>query len=109
MIAETGAYPGQGAFLPFFTHTMATAVYNVPKLDFNWNAVLTNTTTTGAYRGAGRPEATQAIERILDMAADELGIDPVEIRRKNLMPKFEAPGAMAGSGLAMYEIGRAHV
>ena len=105
ILGEAGAYPSLGSFLPFFTHTMATAVYVIPKLEFNWNAVLTNTTTTGAYRGAGRPEATQAIERILDMAAAELGMDPVEIRRKNLMPKFEAPGAPASSGLAMYDTG----
>ncbi len=105
ILGEAGAYPAIGAFLPFFTHTMSTAVYQVPKLEFNWNAVLTNTTTTGAYRGAGRPEATQAFERILDMAAAELGMDPVELRRKNLIPKFEAPGAPAGSGLAMYDTG----
>ena len=105
VLGDAGAYPGTGSFLPFFTHTMATGVYNIPKLEFDWKAVLTNTTSIGAYRGAGRPEATQAIERILDMAADELGIDPVEIRRKNLLPKFEAPGMMAGSGLAMYDTG----
>ena len=46
---------------------------------------VTNTTTTGAYRGAGRPEATQLIERVLDVAADELGIDPAEIRRRNYL------------------------
>ena len=45
---------------------------------------ITNTTTTGAYRGAGRPEATQLIERVMDVAADELGIDPAEIRRTQL-------------------------
>ncbi len=105
LLADTGAYPAMGAFLPFFTHTMSTGVYTVPKLEFNWSAVLTNTTSTGAYRGAGRPEATQLLERILDMAADELDIDPVEIRRRNLMAKFEAPGAAASSGLAMYDTG----
>ena len=46
---------------------------------------ITNNTTTGAYRGAGRPEATQLIERVLDVAADELGIDPAEIRRRNYL------------------------
>lgn len=105
LVAEAGAYPAIGAFLPFFTHTMSGGVYAIPKIEFNWTAVLTNTTTTGAYRGAGRPEATQLLERIVDMAADELGIDPVDIRRKNFLPKFEAPGAMAASGLAMYDTG----
>ncbi len=105
LLAETGAYPAIGAFLPFFTHTMSGGVYAIPKIEFNWSAVMTNTTTTAAYRGAGRPEATQLLERILDMAADELGLDPVEIRRKNFLPKFDAPGAMAASGLAMYDTG----
>ena len=105
LYADCGAYPAIGAFLPFFTQTMSTGVYTVPKLEFNWTSVITNTTPTAAYRGAGRPEATQLLERVLDMAADELGIDPVEIRRKNLMAKFEAPGAPASSGLAMYDTG----
>ncbi len=105
LLAEAGAYPAIGAFLPFFTHTMSGGVYAIPKIEFNWSAVMTNTTSTAAYRGAGRPEATQLLERILDMAADELGIDPVEIRRKNFLPKFEGPGAMAASGLAMYDTG----
>ncbi len=105
LFAEAGAYPAIGAFLPFFTHTMSGGVYAIPKIEFNWSAVITNTTTTGAYRGAGRPEATQLLERIIDMAADELNIDPVDIRRKNLLPKFEAPGSMAASGLAMYDTG----
>jgi carbon-monoxide dehydrogenase large subunit len=105
LYADCGAYPAIGAFLPFFTHTMSTGVYSVPKLEFNWTSVLTNTTPTAAYRGAGRPEATQLLERILDIAADEIGVDPVEIRRKNLIAKFEAPGAPASSGLAMYDTG----
>ncbi len=105
LFADCGAYPAIGAFLPFFTQTMSTGVYTVPKLEFNWTSVITNTTPIAAYRGAGRPEATELIERILDMAADELGIDPVEIRRKNLMAKFEAPGAPSSSGLAMYDTG----
>jgi carbon-monoxide dehydrogenase large subunit len=105
LLAEAGAYPAIGAFLPFFTHTMSGGVYAIPKIEFNWQAVITNTTPTAAYRGAGRPEATQLLERIIDMAADELGIDPIEIRRKNFLPKFEAPGAPASSGLAMYDTG----
>ena len=47
--------------------------------------MLTNNTTVGAYRGAGRPEATQLIERVIDVAADKLDIDPAEIRRKNFL------------------------
>jgi carbon-monoxide dehydrogenase large subunit len=105
VLGDAGAYPAIGAFLPFFTHTMSGGVYSIPKIEFDWSAVITNTSTTGAYRGAGRPEATQLLERVIDMAADELGMDPVEIRRKNFIAKFEAPGAMAASGLAMYDTG----
>lgn len=105
VLGDAGAYPAIGAFLPFFTHTMSGGVYAIPKIEFIWSAIITNTSTTGAYRGAGRPEATQLLERVIDMASDELGVDPVEIRRKNFLPKFEAPGAMAASGLAMYDTG----
>jgi carbon-monoxide dehydrogenase large subunit len=68
---------------------MSQNVYVIPKVEFNWQAAITNTTPVAAYRGAGRPEAIHLVERVLDMAADELGIDPVEIRRKN----FIAPEA----------------
>jgi len=89
--ADTGAYPVVGAFLPFFTQMMSANVYVVPKVDFNWQAVITNTTPVAAYRGAGRPEAIHLMERILDIAADELGVDPVEIRRKNFIPPEAFP------------------
>ncbi|HET9730697.1 MAG TPA: xanthine dehydrogenase family protein molybdopterin-binding subunit, partial [Acidimicrobiia bacterium] len=88
-IADAGAYASIGAFLPFFTQMVASNTYAIPKIEFNWQAVLTNTTPIAAFRGAGRPEAIHLIERVLDMAADELGIDPVAIRRKN----FIAPDA----------------
>ena len=90
-IADAGAYAAIGAFLPFFTQMMSANVYVIPKVEFNWQAVITNTTPVAAYRGAGRPEAIHMIERILDIAADELGIDPVEIRRKNFIPARRVP------------------
>ena len=90
-IADAGAYPAIGAFLPFFTQMMAQDVYVIPKVEFNWQAAVTNTTPIAAYRGAGRPEAIHLVERILDIAADELGIDPVEIRRKNFIPPDAFP------------------
>ncbi len=102
---DAGAYPAIGAILPMLTATMSGGVYAIPKIEFDWSAVITNTTPIGAYRGAGRPEATQLLERIIDIAADELGVDPAEIRRKNLLPKFEAPGQAAASGMAMYDTG----
>jgi aerobic carbon-monoxide dehydrogenase large subunit len=85
IIASGGAYPAIGAILPMLTQMMSPAVYNVPKVHFDALTAITNNTTVGAYRGAGRPEATQLIERVLDVAADDLGIDPAEIRRKNYL------------------------
>ena len=89
--ADAGAYPAIGAVLPMLTQLLAPAVYKVPKVKFNAITVMTNTTTIGAYRGAGRPEATQLIERVLDVAASELGIDPAEIRRKNFLQPQDFP------------------
>jgi carbon-monoxide dehydrogenase large subunit len=91
VVGEAGAYPAIGAFLPFFTQTMSQGVYAIPKIDFNWQSVITNTTTTGAYRGAGRPEATAMLERIIDIAANEIGMDPVELRRRNFIPPDRFP------------------
>jgi aerobic carbon-monoxide dehydrogenase large subunit len=85
VLAETGAYPAIGAFLPVLTQTMSQAVYDIPRIQFRARSVMTNTTTTAAYRGAGRPEATQMVERILDVAADALGMDPAELRRRNFL------------------------
>ena len=88
---DGGAYPSIGAFLPFFTRTMAQGVYAIPRVEVNTYSAATNTTTIAAYRGAGRPEATQMLERIIDMAAAELGMDPVAIRRHNLIPSDAFP------------------
>lgn len=86
MIGDAGAYGGFGGGLVLGpTRNMAQGVYNIPKISFDAVAALTNTTPIGAFRGAGRPEATEFLERVIDIAADELGIDPVEIRRKNLL------------------------
>jgi ABC-type multidrug transport system ATPase subunit len=103
--ADAGAYAAIGAFLPFFSQMMAANVYVVPKVEYNWTAVTTNTTPVAAYRGAGRPEAIHLMERILDIAADELDIDPVEIRRKNFIQPDAFP-YMPNTGLgATYDTG----
>ena len=73
------------------TQMLSQGVYNIPKIDFDAKTVVTNTTPTVAYRGAGRPEATQMLERILDIAADMTGIDPAEIRRKNFIQPSQFP------------------
>ncbi len=103
VIADLGAYGRMGGFLPFFTSQMATGCYTIPKIETSAKAVVTNTTPTEAYRGAGRPEATAAIERAMDLFAAEIGMDPVEVRRKNLIAKDQFPyttptGAVYDSG-----------
>jgi carbon-monoxide dehydrogenase large subunit len=88
---DVGAYPRIGVLLPNFTVLMAAAVYAFPKVHAEARAFVTNTTPTGAYRGAGRPEATAAVERALDLFAAEIGMDPAEVRRRNLVPPFDSP------------------
>ncbi len=86
ILADTGAYAGFNAALAMGpTRMMAQGVYRIPALGYDVAAALTNTTPIGAFRGAGRPEAAAMLERIMDIAADELDIDPVEIRRRNLL------------------------
>jgi aerobic carbon-monoxide dehydrogenase large subunit len=89
--AEAGAYPAMGAFLPFMTRQMAQGTYRIPKVQFEMQSVATNTTPVAAFRGAGRPEATALIERIMDVAAHEIGMDPAEFRRINLIPADAFP------------------
>ena len=85
VVADAGAYPAVGAVLPMLTMQLSQAVYDIPAIDFFAQSVVTNTTFIGAYRGAGRPEATQMVERVLDKAAAAIGMDPAEIRRTNYL------------------------
>lgn len=96
VIADAGAYPRIGLFLPMFTRMMAPAVYDIPKVESRARVVVTTTTSTGAYRGAGRPEATAAIERAMDLFAAEIGKDPAEVRRRNLVPPDAFPFTTKG-------------
>ena len=99
--ANLGAYATPFG-IPIATTTgnrIATGAYRVPVADITVRTVLTNTTPTGPYRGAGRPEAIHRIERILDVAAARLGVDPVELRRRNLVQRSELPYRVV-SGLA---------
>jgi len=91
VMANAGAYPGIGAFLPFFTMLMASGPYRIPAVDFASKSAITNTSPMAAFRGAGRPEATVALERLMDLAAAELGIDPAEMRRRNLLAPEDFP------------------
>ena len=85
LVGDGGAYPGIGAALPGGTRRMSHGTYDFPAIDFDVAVAATNTSPTGAYRGAGRPEATALLERLVDQAARELGIDPIELREKNLL------------------------
>ena len=90
LIAAMGAYDhSYGAFIPQLGMTIATGVYDIAASRFRITGVYTNTVPTDAYRGAGRPEAIYALERLVDVCADEMGIDRTEIRRRN----FIAPDA----------------
>jgi carbon-monoxide dehydrogenase large subunit len=95
VLNDAGAYPLLGAFLGFFTRMMAPGTYAIPRVECDIKAVVTNTTPTVAYRGAGRPEATAAIERAMDLFAAEIGMDPAEVRRKNLLERFDEPHSTA--------------
>ena len=92
VIQDAGSFVEMGAILaPFFTRPMCSAVYAIPNIECRTTSVVTNTTVVTAYRGAGRPEATAAAERAMDLFAAELGMDPAEVRRINLIPKFLEP------------------
>ena len=93
VLADMGAFLTPHG-LPIATttgHRIVNGVYDIPHLDLRVRAVLTNSVPTGPYRGAGRPEAIHRIERLLDVAALELGLDPVEIRRRNLIRPQQMP------------------
>ena len=103
IVQDAGAYLRIGAILPFLTILMAPGPYAFPRAEAVAKTVVTNTTPIGAYRGAGRPEATAALERAIDLFAAEAGVDPAEVRRKNLLPPFTEPrktafGALYDSG-----------
>ncbi len=103
LVADMGAYPGPGSFLPSNTYQMASGPYRIPRIAFRTRLVVTNTTPTAPYRGAGRPEATAMLERAMDVLAGELGMDPVDLRRRNLIRPDEFPydtgtGALYDSG-----------
>jgi carbon-monoxide dehydrogenase large subunit len=91
VLQDCGAYPHLGSFLPFLTRIMAAGVYAIPRVECLSRSVVTNTTPTTAYRGAGRPEAAAAVERAVDLFAAEIGMDPAEVRRRNLVPRDAFP------------------
>lgn len=92
LLADMGAYlqlvtPG----IPLLGAFLYSGVYDVPAYSFSCTSVFTSKTPTDAYRGAGRPEATYAIERAVDALARKVGLDPAEIRRRNFIPPDRFP------------------
>lgn len=84
-----GAWPDPtGMGLPVLTTWMASGCYRIPTIAAGFRNVVTNTTPIAAYRGAGRPEATYMIERVMDLVADETGVDPADVRRRNFVESF---------------------
>jgi CO/xanthine dehydrogenase Mo-binding subunit len=103
ILADVGAYPHTGDFIGVMSGWMMSGTYVIPSVHVRARGVVTTTVPTSAYRGAGRPEAAYAVERIVDLAAEAVGLDPVEIRRRNLIPPDAFPyrsptGALYDSG-----------
>jgi carbon-monoxide dehydrogenase large subunit len=97
LLAAMGAYLGtNGPGIPLLGMPLYAGIYKLPAYRFECTGVFTNTAPTDAYRGAGKPEATFAIERLMDELAAELGMDPVEVRRRNWIRREEFPFAAIG-------------
>jgi aerobic carbon-monoxide dehydrogenase large subunit len=90
VLHNAGAYD-RGTGIMNFTVMMSCGCYEIPAVDAQIEAVFTNTMAISAYRGAGRPEAAYYIERVMDLIADEAGLDPVDVRRKNFIPPEKFP------------------
>ncbi|MGK5169761.1 xanthine dehydrogenase family protein molybdopterin-binding subunit [Geodermatophilus sp. CPCC 205761] len=104
IVQDCGAWPdATGAGLPTLTVFMSGGCYKIAKIAASFKSVATNTTPIGAYRGAGRPEAAFLIERVMDVVADELGRDPLEVRRANFIQPDEMPFATQWPGIVYDE------
>jgi carbon-monoxide dehydrogenase large subunit len=90
MASDVGAHPA-GAYLASTTKMMLPGVYAIPRVACRGRSIVTNAVPVASYRGAGRPEATASLERAMDLLAGELGMDPVELRRRNLVPADAFP------------------
>ncbi len=109
MAVRTDTYANMGAYLSTFAPSVPTWLhgtlmagnYRTPLVYVNVKAVFTNTVPVDAYRGAGRPEATYQLERVIDKAARELGVDPIKLRRQNFISEFPYQTPVA----VVYDIG----
>jgi aerobic carbon-monoxide dehydrogenase large subunit len=110
LLGDVGAYPHNGCQVPLFARLVAQGLYDIPRVDIDLTMVLTNTAPTGSYRGAGRPEAALAIERAIEAFAREAGLDPIEVRLRNLiteLPHTTKTGADYDSGDYAWAVRRA--
>jgi len=108
LLQDSGAYPGIGAILPTLTKLMASGVYAIPAIQVRFDSVATNTTPTAAVRGAGRPEATQLLERAMDLFAADVDLDPAEVRRRNFIAPDQFPyTTVVGAAYDVGDYGRA--
>jgi carbon-monoxide dehydrogenase large subunit len=108
IVADLGAYYQLlTPFIPCFAAFVMSGCYRIPAVQTDIVGVFTNKFATDAVRGAGRPEATHAIEVMMDQAAAEIGMDPVELRRKNFIPKEDFPAEVAVG--VVYDSGDYHL
>lgn len=110
--ANLGAYLSTfGSCVPTYLHgTLLQGLYTTPKINVDVTATFTNTTAVDAYRGAGRPEATYLLERLIDLAALEMNMDPATLRFQNFIPPFDGvnqPGYQTQVAL-QYDSGNYH-
>lgn len=91
MWCDAGAYPHMAPMLTAASYRQSTGLYRVPRLRYRIGSAVTNAPPTGAYRGAGQPEVNAALERAIDAGARKLGLDPAEVRRRNLLRADELP------------------
>ncbi|MEP7045500.1 MAG: xanthine dehydrogenase family protein molybdopterin-binding subunit [Ilumatobacteraceae bacterium] len=103
-VQDSGAYPAMGTFITTNLRNSGTGVYDIPAARVSGRSVVTNTSSTMALRGAGRPEAACDIERALDRFALRIGRDPVDVRRRNLVPADAFPYTTAVG--STYDSGR---
>lgn len=103
VVADLGAYPSAGSFIAATTLACAQGPYDIPGVRARATMVVTNKAPVGPYRGAGRPEATYALELAVDEFARAVGMDPIDVRRRNLIRPDQLP-YRAGTG-AVYDGG----
>ena len=102
IVSDQGAYP-LATYLAETARSMLSGVYRIPRIAARGRSVVTTTPPVGPYRGAGRPEPTLSIERAVDVLAAELDMDPVELRRRNLVPAYRFPFTTAVG--STYDVG----